>query len=105
MNGSLASQLLKLRLCGTTALNVELNFHTTSRLRNKRVTVWWLARAWRGPMSHSLVSSGRVDFGYRLVIGIAPMAIALMTEIHPVSERSEIRERWGAEFAACLFSW
>lgn len=36
-------------------------------------------------MSHSAVSSGSVEFGKRLVIGIAPMAIALMSDTHPVS--------------------
>lgn len=52
----------------------------------KKFTSWWLARARRGPMSHSLVNSGRVEFENRLVTGMAPIAIALMREMHPVSE-------------------
>lgn len=40
-------------------------------------------------MSHSLVSSGRVEFGNRLVIGMAPIAIALISDTHPVSSNRD----------------
>lgn len=57
-------------------------------------------------MSHSLVSSGRVEFGYRLVTGMAPMAIALMREMHPVSEKSRSTGATGSEVVvACHSLW
>lgn len=59
----------------------------------QRLALWWVAKAWRGPMSHSLVSSGRVELEYRLVTGMAPIAIALMREMHPVSERYQT-QKW-----------
>lgn len=52
-------------------------------------------------MSHSLVSSGRVDLAKRLVTGMAPIAIALMSEMHPVSEDSNSRAAGNQVDVAC----
>ena len=58
-----------------------------------------------GPISHSEVSSGRVEFGKRLVMGMAPIAMALISDTHPVSERrraegrGEVREKRGGTHA------
>lgn len=57
-------------------------------------------------MSHSFVNSGRVDVGNRLVIGMAPIAMALMSDTHPVSAKGEIEVGWraggGDSLAVCL---
>jgi len=46
-------------------------------------------------MSHSLANSGRVDFGNLLVMGMDPNAIALRSEMHPVSARRKGRREMG----------
>ena len=68
-------------------------------------TLRWLGRGSMGPISHSEVSSGRVEFGKRLVMGMAPIAMALISDTHPVSERrraegrGEVREKRGGTHA------
>lgn len=53
------------------------------------LTLYSPDRACGGPISHPVVSSGRVEFGKRLVIGTAPIAIALISDTHPVSACTE----------------
>lgn len=57
-------------------------------------------------MSHWSVNSGRVDVGNRLVIGMAPIAMALMRDTHPVSVKREMEVEWGGggghSLADCL---